>query len=698
VPPAHGVPTIDKQFLNLPLSNSSTGLQFAENNAINLVLRDYRVNTEVRVEATDASASVPEGFQQTITPREIETSAGTFGDPERFLQTLAGIVNDNDQRNDFLVRGGNPGENLFVIDNIDVPSINQLALSDTTGGFASMIDPDVVQKVVIHTDAYDDKFDQRLSSIVEFSTRPEAPVGYHAATELGIGGAGGSITRPLGREGSLFVSARQGVLQYLTNDIGMNGVPHYRNAFFRAEAKAGEHDQWWGMSLTGIDSLLIHPDIRDKSETSPYDISYKGWRNTAGINWQHTFSPTSFGVASLAHSIQSQAVVDNAQRLKGATVYNENTSDRISTFKYDWEYQPSHLLVISAGGRAAVDELNYNVAQALGLQDPYSNDPKPVNATAMLRRFATTSSAAYAQATLSLSHSIQLSAGMRSEQWALGGHHADTARALLSAPLFGRLVHLGYTEYAQIPPALYLLSYNNLQSLRPIRAQHWTGGITLVDDRHIRATLEAYQKRYLDYPVSAAHPELSMANIADTFGTAFLMFPMTAAGKGIARGAELTVAAHLDARTSVTVTATYSRSWYSGLDGVLRRGNFDKPIVVNLLGNRKLNHSMQFSWRYTVTSGTPYTPDNMALSYAQNRDVYSLNQINSLRSSAYSRLDFRLEQTLKLGQRTMLWHAGLQNAFDNQNFYCYLWKPTLGGVSEQTQMPIFPDAGLKFSF
>ncbi len=54
-------------------------------------------------------------------------------------------------------------------DNIEVPSINQLALSDTTGGFVSMIDNNGDQKMTLHTDAYDSKYDQRLSSIVDFS-------------------------------------------------------------------------------------------------------------------------------------------------------------------------------------------------------------------------------------------------------------------------------------------------------------------------------------------------------------------------------------------------------------------------------------------------------------------------------------------------------------------------------------------------
>lgn len=86
------------------------------------------VQTTVRVDAGRIVDDDTEGFERRITPAEIESSAGTFGDPSRFMQLLPGVVSDNDERNDFLVRGGNPDENLFVIDNIEVPSINQLVI------------------------------------------------------------------------------------------------------------------------------------------------------------------------------------------------------------------------------------------------------------------------------------------------------------------------------------------------------------------------------------------------------------------------------------------------------------------------------------------------------------------------------------------------------------------------------------------
>ena len=660
----------------------------------------YSQKTQVQVVARPSGSIVEEGFTRPITPSEIETSAGTFGDLSRFIQTMPGVVSDNDQRNDFLVRGGNPSEDLFVVDNIDVPSINQLALSDTTGGFVSMLDANAIQQIDFHTDAYDDHFDERLSAVVEISTRTEGPISRHFTTEAGIAGVGGSIALPFGQNGSLFVSARDGILQYLTSNIGMDGVPHYRNAFVRAQNSINDKDSWWGMSLTGIDSIKITPAWNDSQETNPYNIAYAGWRNTTGANWQHLFSDRSFGVMSLAHAAQNQSVIENGQLQDGAIVYNENTTDQITTLKYDWVFEWNRFLTLTTGGNASVDQLNYRVAQPIGLQSPYSQNPAPLDVMAMNRQFAPFSSGAYLQATFHFKHDATLSAGEREEQWALGGHAGGTSRVLFSIPIMGKLTHVGYSQYEQLPPTLYLLSFNNLKNLRPIRSNQITAGVIVADNNRARVTLELYQKRYLDYPVASNYPQLSLANITDTFGQAFLMMPMVGEGTGTASGAELSVQTHMTSTLDLTGTLAYARSWYAGRDGILRRGNYDVPLQVNLMGTWAMAHRLILSWRYTATSGVPYTPDNMPLSIAQNRDVYNLSEINALRAPSYQRLDFRVEQSRKIGRGVMTWYAGLENALNRQNFYEYLWEPRQqgGGISEQTQMPLFPDGGIKYSF
>ena len=658
------------------------------------------VNTTVKVVGSPADLNTTEGFEIKVSEQDIETSSGTFGDPSRFMQLLPGVVSDNDQYNDFIVRGGNPDENLFIIDNIEVPSVNQLALSDTTGGFVSMIDNAAIQSMTLHTDAYDSKYDQRLSSIVEFSTRPEGQVVAHSESEIGIAGAGGSTTRPWGPDGSMFVSARRSILNLLTNDIGMNGVPIYNNVLVRGEKRADEKNDFWGLSLTGIDSINIHPSPTDSFETNPYDIRYTGWRNTTGLNWQHLYSPRSFGLLSLSNSEQSQTVVDKAQLLNEATVYSEDTSDGVTILKYDGTVQANSWLTINAGARAAVDRLNYIIDQPLGLQNPYSSDSSPQDAMSLNRSFSSFSSAQYAQVSFLLPRGMKAIVGERFSQWAITGSSLLTPKLLFEIPVLGRMLHFGYAEYGQLPPNLYLVSFSNQKSLRPIRSEQLTAGIDVLTTSRVKMTIEGYRKHYLDYPVAVGYPQLSLANVADTFGQAFLIFPMTSKGRGVANGAELALHYKPFSRLMLTTSVTYSRSWYSGLDGVLRRGNYDIPTVANVSGAFYLSKRSILTFRYTGASGRPYTPDNIPLSEAQNRDVYDLSRINTVRASAYKRLDFRFERSHPLFRGIFTWHLGLVNALGTSNFYSNQWRPRAGdaGVLAQDQMPRFPDGGVKYSY
>jgi hypothetical protein len=221
----------------------------------------------------------------------------------------------------------------------------------------------------------------------------------------------------------------------------------------------------------------------------------------------------------------------------------------------------------------------------------------------------------------------------------------------------------------------------------------------------LRIALNIYQKLYSNYPVATMFPQLSMANIADTFGQAFLMFPMAGQGRGVARGVETEVECRPFRKLTLSGSLTYMRSWYSGLDGILRKGNFDMPLVGNITGNTPLGRGWTASFRYSGSTGRPYTPDNMALSEAQNRDVYNLTQINSVRAPMYRRLDFRAEWTHRLRHGSLVTHAGLENALGTTNFYSNQWTPRCNasnsavcGTLEQDQMPRFPDAGLLYSF
>jgi hypothetical protein len=664
---------------------------------ISLAARD-----SITVTAIAGSSSILGEPSLRISQEALEEAAGTMGDPVRYFQFLPGVKTDSDQRNDFIVRGGNPSETLFVVDGIEVPSINQLALSDTTGGLVSMVDSEAIESMTLHSGARSAAFSDRLSSVVEIATiaTPDAPRGLRGTAEAGFAGAGGIVSWQMGTKGSLLLSERQSVLNLFTNDIGIGGVPIYNNNLVQADRSIGARDRIWGMSLSGVDSIALRPTADEAAGTNLFNVNYSGWRNASGANWQHAFNAKTFGALTASNSEQSQSIVEYDPLMKNQSTYNESTRDGDSTAKYEVTTQPWHQLLLSGGVVASQQRVNYTLAQPVALPNPYSENPASGSATAIQSAFSAPRTGGFIQLTLRLPAGIRVTAAARATHWGFDQETRWTPKAFLAVPLGKeRSLGLGYAEYTQLPAFLYLLAFPQNHGLLPIAARQYTVDLTdLVRTGSVSLGFSAYEKRYSDYPVASGYPQLSLANIADTFGQSFLLFPMVSGGNGRNAGLEASLSLRIRTRLAIQTNATYARAWYSGLDRVLRRGSFDIPFSANVGAVWKIRRSLVLSARYAGASGRPYTPDIISLSYAQKRDVYNLALINARRSQTYQRLDFRFEQSHTIKRGLLTWYAGLQNATDHQNFYAYLWKPNGGGDYEEDQMPLFPDGGIKYAF
>ena len=70
---------------------------------------------------------------------EIRRSPGSAGDVSRLLQVLPSVGMATDQRNDLIVRGGSPAENLTVVDNIEIPNSNHFPTQGASGGVIGLL-------------------------------------------------------------------------------------------------------------------------------------------------------------------------------------------------------------------------------------------------------------------------------------------------------------------------------------------------------------------------------------------------------------------------------------------------------------------------------------------------------------------------------------------------------------------------------
>jgi hypothetical protein len=260
-----------------------------------------------------------------------------------------------------------------------------------------------------------------------------------------------------------------------------------------------------------------------------------------------------------------------------------------------------------------------------------------------------------------------------------------------------------------MPPFIYLTSWPQNHELNPIRARHITAGLEFSNGHSNKVGIEVYQKNYSEYPVSTEYPTLSLANMVDTLGQQFLWIPFVSRGTGVARGVEVFGEGHLGPHLFGQVNVAYARAEYAALDGIMRPGNFDYPIVLNLAGNYHSGKRYDASWRYEYSTGRPYTPFLLNASAMQDRPIYDVSRINALRGPTYSRLDAQMGRTFFLGSHRLSLYAGLENVFDRANLLGYYWTPRLGYrgncvsnpnrcVSPQDQLSRFPNFGVRYAF
>ena len=162
-------------------------------------------NFQQTVTVTAPAFQAPEEVKNSgflVEPREILKSAAALQDVSRYVQGLPGVViGTNDFRNDIIVRGGSPLENLFVVDNVEIPNINAFANFASAGGTVSLLDAELLQDVTFLTGGYPAPYINRTSSVLQVTQREGNRQKFGGWATLGFAGAGAILEGPIKRRG-----------------------------------------------------------------------------------------------------------------------------------------------------------------------------------------------------------------------------------------------------------------------------------------------------------------------------------------------------------------------------------------------------------------------------------------------------------------------------------------------------------------
>lgn len=652
-----------------------------------------------------------------VAPREILKSASALQDVSRYVQGLPGVaIGTNDFRNDIIVRGGSPLENLFVVDNVEIPNINAFANFASAGGTVSLLDSELLQDVTFLTGGFPAAYINRTSSVLQVTQREGSREAFGGWATVGFAGAGAILEGPInGGKGSWVMSARRSFLDLFTQDVGFGGVPVVYSLNAKAVYDLTPRDRIWFVNITGLDEIRLglteSSDLAD--EIANFDIRYNGWRSATGVNWQRVFGSRGVGLLGITHSEakvgqQVKDLVAEAFTPSGASaedliarspvVYAEDSREGETTVKYDLTLHSSWFDTVQTGVSVKVFRINYAARSPFGSDTPYSvvsgTDPLLLDAD-----FRAYQSGGYLQGTRRVGARVSLTLGGRFDHYAILSEARVSPRAGVSVRLAEALsLNASTGSYYQQPAFLFVSAFPQNASLVPWRADHYVTGLSWSPRVDLRVTAEAYRKTYSDYPVASELPTLSLANIGDTFDVREILFPLISTGTGYSQGVEFFVEKRLSAKLYGQGNLSFSRSRHAGRDGVLRPGSFDYPIVFNLIGGYRFSSAWEVSGRMSYLSGRPFTPYDSAVSSAQRRGVYELARVNAERAPAYARLDIRVDRAITVGGRPLNLFLGVQNVTNRRNFARYSWNRRTNTLQFGEQQGLFPILGLDWRF
>lgn len=629
------------------------------------------------------------GFDMTY--EEIRRSPGAIGDVFRLVQSLPGVLNSNDQRNDVVARGGSPSENLILVDNVEIPNLSHFASQGTTGGPISMLHNELVRDASFRAGGFPAPYGGRLSSVMDIRLREGNRERFESSTDLTVAGFGQLFEGPIGGRGAWLLSLRTSYYDLVAEPFGITAIPHASSGQFKLAYDPTPRDKLWVVNVSGVDR--IEGPYRPDDPDDPYGLSYRtgGWRTATGLNWQRLFGARAWGTLAVsdATTYYEQDLYD--PYLGFARIYHNRSTEGETALRADFAGRAERA-EWKAGAGAKRYRDDFVVDQPLGVPNPFSTDTARVNQVRIARRDAAWVGSAYAQLTRPLARRVDLTLGARADRFGALRETTFDPRAALTAHLAPTLdASVSYGVYHQQPALSFVRAYPQNRELAATRCEHRVAGLAWTPASDLRVTLEAYRKDYSNYPVSSEYPALSFANAGDQYALAGLLMPLLAIGRGRAEGVEFYAQKKLTRGLYGQVSYGLSRSRHRALDGVLRRGGFDAPHTGTLILGWKRGAAWEFSTRFSYASGRPFTPALEPYSSSQGRWVFDPARINAERTPVYARHDVRADRRFSVGRRNVTLWLEVQNVWDRTNRLQYLWNPKterLGGIPQIGFLPV----------
>ena len=659
------------------------------NNTIELlpadnVLKEVQVSTTRKTVRT-ATLETPLSVQK-LTAEEIKSNPGGNFDISKVVQALPGVTGSASTgagfRNDIIVRGGAPNENVFYLDGIEIPVINHFSTQGSAGGPQGILNVSFIDEVKLSSSAFDAKFDNALSSVFEFKQKRGNADKLQGNVRLGATEFATTLDGPLSKSGktTFLASVRRSYLQFLFEVIDLPIRPNFWDFQYKVTHVI---DPKTTLTFLGVGAIDDFKFAAPKNATPEKIYALKAgpsinqWSYTVGASLKKLVNKGFWNLAISRNHLNnlSERYENNLEPIQSEKTFDYTSNEIGNTVRWD---MTKSLLGLKWTAGINIQNVGYdnNTNQLLKYTAINTLGPTPTaiqinyNSNFNYNKYG----AFFQLGKKAFNNRLGISAGIRTD-----GNDFTTKGTQLMRQLSPRVglswvvsdkVNWNFSigNYYKLAPNTALGFKNGAgaylnQDADYIQSTHYVTGFEYIPSESTRFTAEVYYKKYKNVPISV-EKGTSLSNLGADFNI-LGNEDISTNGLGKSYGFELFAQQKLTQRMFGVVSYSFFRSSYTNNLGKYIASSWENIHLLSLTGGYKLNRNWEIGIKYRYQGGAPYTPYDMnasRLNFATlGVGILDYSKLNANRNKAFHSSDLRIDKKYNYKKTTLDFYIDITN-------------------------------------
>ena len=708
-----------------------------EMNSIDMLLQDVTIYANREGENAQKEVST-----LSLQSEKLGEVTSLIPDVLRSVQMLPGVAVNNEFSSKFNVRGGNPDENLVLINGTQV--YEPYHVKEAPNASIGIFNVDMIKKMDLITGGFSARYGDRLSSVVNIEYREGDRNHYKGQASLSMTDLTGMAEGPLGENGSFIIGIRQSYFQFIINmlDIEESIHPSFYDVQGVLAYNLSPQNKLSFKFIHAGDNFSSDPE---QSLHGPYKSS-STFNGTNGITTQfwNDSSSSRAKYYSTMLALQSTNIISSDALLKSEiSFYDQQENEhagKINYYKNDfnteninafYQYLNNELYNNDLDIRTMEINSSYDLRlnsfywlktgleyQRIFYNTNYINSTTVSEMMNILNYPDTTSTfhyinnsgnnidsiktqsyktAGYIENIFQIGDKVIFNIGGRFDYFDLNKDLNWSPRLNFSYKITPALTFRGACGYYYQSPIYQQIAYSTASdtNTQSEKAVHYVLGLEcnffsdIKDQKFLKLKIEGYHKDYYNL----------ISSIISDQGYIYYSRKNDAVGR--TSGIDFYLIYSMQ-----TFTGWISYSLLSAEQKILNDAsgyyprNTDQRQTLAVYAGVNPGKGWKFSTRIAYGSGFPYTPSIAVGNYSGNLWEWEPGKPNSAHLPAYKRVDLRISKDFNLFGFLSSAFIDVSNIFNYKNIQAYKYTFSNGQpvIKEITLWPILPTFGLSVKF